>query len=54
MHFARTSLRALVTLAALLVVAPGALHAQDTTTRGVRIGLSYDPSGKPGIIVLPV
>jgi len=48
------SSRALAALAALLVLAPVALHAQDTTTRGVRIGLSYDPSGKPGVVVLPV
>jgi len=39
-------------LAALLVAAP--LLAQDTTSRGVRIGLSYDPGSKPGIVVLPV
>jgi TolB protein len=39
-------------LAALLVAAP--LLAQDTTSRGVRIGLSYDPGTKPGIVVLPV
>jgi TolB protein len=28
--------------------------AQDTTSRGVRIGLRYDPGMKPGIAVLPV
>lgn len=39
-------------LAALLVAAP--LVAQDTTSRGVRIGLTYDPGSKPGIVVLPV
>jgi TolB protein len=38
----------LVTLAA----APAA--SQDTTTRGVRIGLRYDPGSKPGVAVLPV
>ena len=48
------SSRACVALAAFLVVTPVALRAQDTTTRGVRIGLSYDPSGKPGVVVLPV
>lgn len=37
----------------LLAVAP-ALRAQDTTSRGVRIGLAYDAGGKPGVIVLPV
>jgi TolB protein len=50
MHLARVR-RALV---ALLVALPMSLAAQDTTSRGVRIGLSYDPSGKPGVIVLPV
>ena len=30
------------------------LGAQDTTARGVRIGLRYDPGSKPGVIVLPV
>ena len=39
-------------LAALLVAAP--LLAQDTTSRGVRIGLTYDPGTKPGVVVLPV
>ncbi len=37
--------------ALLLVAAP--LVAQDTTTRGVRIGLTYDPGTKPGVVVLP-
>ena len=41
-------------LAALLLVAPLALAAQDTTARGVRIGLTYDPGTKPGVVVLPV
>src|SRR5687768_9506627 len=39
-------------LVALLVAAP--LAAQDTTSRGVRIGLTYDPGSKAGVIVLPV
>ena len=39
-------------LAALLVATT--LAAQDTTSRGVRIGLAYDPGSKPGIVVLPV
>jgi TolB protein len=39
-------------LAALLLAAP--LLAQDPPPpRGVRIGLSYDPGTKPGIVVLP-
>ena len=29
-------------------------QAQDTTRRGVTIGLTYDPSSRPGIVVLPV
>jgi TolB protein len=28
-------------------------EAQDTTTRGVRIGLTYQPGVKPGVMVLP-
>jgi TolB protein len=36
--------------ALLLISAP--LAAQDTT-RGVRIGLTYDPGSKPGVVVLP-
>lgn len=54
MRFVRPSSGAFAALAALLALAPTALRAQDTTTRGVRIGLSYDPSGKPGVVVLPV
>lgn len=41
-------------LVALLLAAPLPLVAQDTTSRGVRIGLSYDPGSKPGVVVLPV
>jgi TolB protein len=54
MRFVRQSLRRAAPALALLVFAPLSLLAQDTTTRGVRIGLSYDPSGKPGVVVLPV
>jgi TolB protein len=39
-------------LVALLLATP--LAAQDTTSRGVRIGLTYDPGTKPGVVVLPV
>jgi TolB protein len=39
---------------ALLVLAPPALVAQDTASRGVRIGLRYDPGTKPGVAVLPI
>src|SRR5881392_3525987 len=41
----RRALGALLMLSAPLV-------AQDTT-RGVRIGLTYDPGTKPGVVVLP-
>ena len=46
-------LRRSVLAGAALCVAVTA-HAQDTTTRGVRIGLRYDPSTKPGIVIMPV
>ena len=39
--------------AALLLALPAALSAQEPV-RGVRIGLTYDPGTKPGIVVLPV
>lgn len=39
--------------AAALVAAAGVARAQDTT-RGVRIGLTYTPGTKPGVLVLPV
>src|SRR4051812_44069741 len=39
-------------LAASLVAATA--RAQDTTRPGVTIGLTYDPSSRPGIAVLPV
>ena len=41
-------------VALMLLVLPAVGRAQDTTSRGVRIGLSYDPGTKPGIVVLPV
>jgi TolB protein len=41
-------------LPALVLALPALLGAQDTTTRGVRIGLTYDPGTKPGVVVLPV
>ncbi len=40
--------------AAALVVGAGIAHAQDTTSRGVRIGLTYVPGTKPGVVVLPI
>lgn len=39
-------------LAAVVVAAP--LHAQVDSSRGVRIGLTYTPGTKPGVLVLPV
>lgn len=47
-------LKTLRQLTVLLVALPAALAAQDTTARGVRIGLTYDPGTKPGVVVLPV
>ena len=42
--------------AALLLAFPGGgrLAAQDTTRRGVTIGLTYDPASRPGIAILPI
>ena len=45
--------RLLVSLAMALLLAPIAAHAQDTT-HAVRIGLTYQPGTKPGVIVLAV
>ena len=44
---------AVLAVAAALAVAPACLAAQDPA-RGVRIGLSYAPGTKPGVIVAPV
>jgi TolB protein len=49
-----TALPAAALLFAALLLAAPTLAAQDTTARGVRIGLTYDPGTKPGIVVLPV
>ena len=49
----RTTARSALCLCALLA-ASSRLAAQDTASRGVRIGLSYDPGSKPGVVVLPV
>src|SRR5689334_2814659 len=46
------ALSSAVALGALL--APKLASAQDTTQKGVRIGLTYDAGSKPGIIVMPV
>jgi TolB protein len=47
-------LRRLFPVAGLTLLVAAPLQAQDTTSRGVRIGLTYDPGSKPGIAVLPV
>ena len=52
-RLAASALAALATAGAL-VATPVAVHAQDTTQQGVRIGLTYDPGSRPGIVVLPV
>jgi TolB protein len=51
-----TSARKLaVLLFAVLCSLPSGARAQDTTaTRGVRIGLTYAPGTRPGVLVLPV
>ena len=41
-------------LAAVLALAAPSLHAQQDTTRGVRLGLTYLPGVKPGVVVLPI
>jgi TolB protein len=38
---------------ATLMLAASVGNAQDTTSRGVRIGLTYQPGMKPGVMVLP-
>ena len=48
------SLRRLLPVAVLMLLVAAPLAAQDTTSRGVRIGLTYDPGSKPGVVVLPV
>ncbi|HVZ76945.1 MAG TPA: hypothetical protein VG818_03085, partial [Gemmatimonadaceae bacterium] len=44
----------LVRSLALLACAALPLRAQDTTQKGVRIGLTYQPGTRPGVVVLPV
>jgi TolB protein len=39
---------------AAAVLAPRSAAAQDTTARGVTLGLSYAAGAKPGVIVLPI
>ena len=49
------TLRSQIALATLVVVALATpVAAQDTTARGVRIGLTYQPGTRPGVVVLPV
>jgi TolB protein len=49
-----SSLRRLLPFAFLALFLAAPLAAQDTTSRGVRIGLTYNPGSKPGVAVLPV
>ena len=44
----------LIAVAVTLVVPAHLSRAQDTARRGVTIGLTYDPSSRPGIAVLPI
>src|SRR3954469_18588277 len=43
-----------LSVALLLWLPGGGLVAQDTTRRGVTIGLTYDPASRPGIAILPI
>jgi len=38
----------------VLLLAPTLARGQDTTTTGVRLGLTYTAGTKPGVIVLPL
>jgi TolB protein len=38
----------------LLTAAAGTVYAQDSTTKGVHIGLQYTPGTRPGVVVLPM
>ena len=44
----------LIAATALVASLPMTATAQDTTSRGVRIGLTYDPGTKPGVLILPI
>ena len=48
------SLKYWAAAAAIFTLATIPAHGQDTTQRGVRIGLTYRPGTKPGVVVLPV
>lgn len=51
----KQSVRLVVLVCALSGLHAAALRAQDTTvTAGVRIGLTYDRNGKPGVAMMPV
>ncbi|MFI5232277.1 MAG: hypothetical protein ACHQSE_07165 [Gemmatimonadales bacterium] len=50
-----TPARTLVLLSLGVVCAPALVRAQDTTAaRGVRIGLTYAPGTRPGVLILPI
>ncbi|HET7564239.1 MAG TPA: LpqB family beta-propeller domain-containing protein [Gemmatimonadaceae bacterium] len=44
----------IATLSCVLAVAAWPAYAQDSTQKGVHIGLTYQPGTKPGVVVLPV
>jgi TolB protein len=46
--------RTLRTAALLVCLIPVAMRAQDTIPQGVRVGLTYNPSARPGVFVLGV
>lgn len=48
----RPILRAALAVTLLVLALP--LRAQQDTTRGVRLGLTYQPGVKPGVVVLPI
>lgn len=48
------SLKYWAAAAAIFTLATLPARAQDTTQRGVRIGLTYRPGTKPGVVVLPI
>jgi TolB protein len=47
-------LAAIAAAAAILLAGARTAHAQQDTTRGVRIGLTYKEGTRPGVVVLPV
>lgn len=54
MHFVRRTVVCAVLCAVLCGVSGASRLAGQDTTKGVRIGLRYDPATKPGVVVLPI